>query len=426
MALPRFGSPSPIPSFNREFWRLRLPVLASIGVFIALFVWGRHHFGHLYQLWLILRIPALNQSFADTRTITHSINCLLAGGNPYVDRAFDPWHRVYNYPPLWLGLRYLGIRSTSTNWIGSLLAAAGLSACVALFRARTHTAAILVVLSMWCWPLLFAMERGNTDLVIFALLVFGILLIGPVRARSTTLLRCLLIVLLTVLKIYPVAAVVGLLRNRRAVLTASATALIAAAALVVTCGHDLHYILANTPKVTLTSFGSFPFLVALGSHWNPHLEQTLTQHDAWASLFALLAGTTAIVVGALGRSRLRSILPDIDIDSSRGFLALGGIAIYCLIFTRGAGYNYWLIFLLAPMMYLIEDLNHPQSRRSLPAALVLLAFLLSPYLDHPLIQELLDGVVFLGACIWIGATLMNHLHSANEASTRSTFAELTT
>jgi hypothetical protein len=396
-------------SRTKEFLRSRLPAFAAIAVLAALLGWGKHHFGHLFQMWLALRIPAISPTFADTRTITHSIDCLLSGRNPYIDRSFDPWLRLYNYPPIWLDLRYLGIRSSSTGWLATLFALSGLSACVAMFRARTRTAGALIFFAMLCWPLLFAIERGNTDLVLFALLVFGALAIEPERARSTSVLRGALIVLLTILKIYPIAAVVALIRNRRAVFSAALTAVVAVAALVLTCGHDLRYVLANTPQEISKSFGSFSFLMVVGRHLTSGFRQTIATHETLASVFGVAVGAAALVMGACWRIALQRALPVPDVKAARGFLAFSGLAIYCLAFVRGSSFDYRLIFLLAPLMYLIEDLNRKQSRRALPAALVLLALLWSPYLTHELVQEVLDLVVFAGASAWLGAALMTHL-----------------
>lgn len=377
----------------------------------ALLAWGRHHFGNFFHAWRALRIPANNPSFSDTRTITHSIDCLLSGRNPFIDRSFDPWHRLYNYPPIWLDLRYLGVRSTSSKLLGSLFAMAGLGACIAMFRARTWVTRAILFFAVLSWPLLFAIERGNCDLVIFALLIFGVLGTARLRSGWMTALRSLLIVLLTVLKIYPVAAVAAMVRSRRAILTASLTGVLAVAALIVTCGHDLHYVLANTPQEAGLSFGSFAFLLVMGRHLSSGFRHFIVTHESVATAFGLISGSIAAGLGALGRGRLRKALPEMDLNTARGFLAMCGLAIYCLSFARGSSYNYRLIFLLAPLMYLIEDLNRGESHRSLPAALVLLAFLWSPYLNSSSLQEVLDLAVFAVGCAWLGATLMNHLQA---------------
>ena len=55
--------------------------------------------GQRARSWRILRMPATDSTFADTITVTRSIDCLLSGRDPYVVRSFDPWHRVYIYRP---------------------------------------------------------------------------------------------------------------------------------------------------------------------------------------------------------------------------------------------------------------------------------------------------------------------------------------
>ena len=67
----------------------------------------------------MLQIPSTTPLFADTRTVTDSIDCVAKGQDPYVTRACDPFHRLYNYPPIWLDARYLGVSSRSSNFVGT-------------------------------------------------------------------------------------------------------------------------------------------------------------------------------------------------------------------------------------------------------------------------------------------------------------------
>ena len=390
----------------------RVPVFGAFSLLVLLLAIGKHHFGNIQRAWKMLGIPALEQTFADTRTITHSINCLLSGRNPYFDRSFDPWHRLYNYPPIWLDLRYLGIRASSTNWIGMALVLGGAAACALLFRARRWTSGVIIFAALLCWPFLFAIERGNTDLAIFAFLIFGLLAIERTGKRSWALRQGSLIVVLTVLKVYPVATVVAMVRNRRAIVAAACTAALAVAALVITCGHDLRLVLGNTPWMTVYSFGSYPFLHQIGTLSGGRLDALMDEHGALPSLFALVLGLLMFAAGAKRRTGLTAILPEIDLETARGCICLSGLAIYCLAFVLGCSFDYRLVFLFCPLMYLIEDLNRGTSHRSLLPALVILAFLWSPYLGETLVGELLDGIVYATGCVWIGATLTCNFHKA--------------
>ena len=385
----------------------RLPVIAALLIVLGGLAIGVHRYHHLPQAWQAFGVPALNFDFADTRTITHSIDCVLSGRDPYVDRSFDPWHRLYNYPPIWLQLRHLGVRSTSTRWVAGFFWAAFFCSCLALFRARNWITAATILLALLSWPVLFALERGNTDLLIFAMLTLGALWMARGGRLVSTLWQGVLIVVLTILKIFPVVTVVAMLRSRKMVWKASIVAIVAVVALAVTSGSELVPTLRNTPQVTFESFGSLPLSVRLGH-----------PADRWA--IAVILAVAGILIGLLGRDPLTRRLPRIDLYSARGFIAAAGLIIYGFVFFFGSSYDYRLIFLLCPLMYLVEELNQRITIGPLAASIVLLLFLWCARFEPGGPKEFLDAVVFLGTCAWLANTLRHTLgpHSPDRPTAR--------
>jgi hypothetical protein len=366
----------------------------------------------------MLHIPAIYPLFADTRGLTYSIDCLRSGQDPYLVGSFDPWHRPYNYPPIWLDLRYLGVTSHSSILIGIILACMTIAALLLLVRAQTWIAAIVVFCAATSRIVLFAVERGNTDEMIFFLLVLGFFLIQRQSPKIRSFLKGTLVVLLTILKIFPIAASIVLTRNRKGALAALLTAVLSIAALAATTGHHLSQIMANTPQVFLLSFGSLPFFVATCNHVSHTLSGFVQHHEKIASLVALLIAILSISAGVSYREQLDWFLPPLDFDQARGCIAVAGLAIFCLAFLRGSSYEYRLIFLLGPLACLVEDLNKRISLRSLPAAIVLLIFLWKPT-QMSLPFELLDGLVFATACAWLGTSLLDRLQIKDSTTTPS-------
>lgn len=389
-----------------SFVRSRLPVIAALAILLGGLTLGVHRYHHLPQAWEAFGLPALNIDFADTRTITHSIDCLLSGRDPYVERSFDPWHRLYNYPPIWLQLRHLGVRSTTTKWIGGLFAAAFFGSCFALFRARNWITGGIIFLALLSWPVLFALERGNNDLVIFSILTAGALWIERRGRRFVVLKRALLIVLMTVLKIYPVVTALALVRSRKLIWKAIATAVVAILALAATSGSKLLPTLRNTPQEYMFSFGSLPVSKTIHNLVHPNAPAAAPQHVLLTAIALALVG---IVVGLFGRDSLLRGLPHIDLYSARGFIAAAGLTIYGCIFFTGSSFDYRLIFLLCPLMYLIEELNARVSIAPLATALVLLFFLWSFRIGPHALKELLDGLIFIGTCAWLTDTMRRAL-----------------
>ena len=396
-----------------------MPVLAAVITVVALLAIGTYMRGNVTDAWRMISIPGNSPTFTDTRTITHSIDCLLTGQDPYTVRSFDPWHRVYNYPPIWLKARYLGVTSRSTNLIGTMLALTMACACLLLFRAKSWVSAFIIFFAMTSRAVLFAVERGNTDQLVFSLLVFGFFLIDRQQAKLKSLFTGLLIGLLTILKIYPVVTAVVFIRNRNGVVKALLTAVSSIAALVLTSGHSLPILLANTPQDTQLSFGALPFFVALGNHVSLASTSPISQHPKLASLGGMLLGTLSLTAALNYRDRVNQFLSQLDFDHARGRLAISGLAIFCFAFISGASYDYRLIFLLGVLAYLVDDLNNGNSRRSLPPAILILLLMWGPFylsLSH----EILDGLTFVVASAWLGASLLHRIiRSGRTASLQS-------
>jgi len=392
----------------------KLPVLAAVlAVLLALFV-GAHTRGSVDAAWRMLQIPSTTPLFADTRTVTYSIDCLAKGQDPYVARACDYWHRLYNYPPIWLDARLLGVTSRSSNLIGTAISILTVCALFLLFNARTWISAIVIFFAVTSQSLLFGVERGNIDQLIFFLLVVGFFWIEKRRAASKVYLSGSLIVLLTVLKIYPIVAVTLFLRYRNGFIKMLLVALLAITALFLTSEHRLPVIFANTPQMSDLTFGSYPFFVALSQHtvrlWRPIIE---ANHNI-ARIGAILLGSLAAAAGAIYGKRLNRFLPEIDFERARGCITVSCLAIFCFVFISGANFDYRLIFLLGVLAYLVEDLNEGVSIRSWPFALIILILLWKPfYLSFP--HELLDGIVFVTASAWLGNSLLSRMSSRSTA-----------
>jgi hypothetical protein len=370
----------------------------------------------------MLEIPSTTPLFADTRTVTDSIDCLARGQDPYVTRACDPWHRLYNYPPIWLDARFLGVASRSSNFIGTGLSILSVCVLLLLFNARSWISALIIFLAVVSPSLLFAVERGNIDQLIFFLLVIGFFWIEHRRALSSVYFSGLLIVLLTVLKIYPIVAATLFLRYRSGVMKTLLVAVFAFTALLLTSGHRLATIFANTPQEAEATFGSYPFFLTIIQHTVPSWRPIIEARPIIAKIAAILLGSLAATGGAIYGGRFERFLPGIDFERARGCITVSCLAIFCFVFSAGANFNYRLIFLLGVLAYLVDDIDQGVSERvslrSLPVAILILLLLWKPFrlfLPH----ELLDGTVFVIASAWLGNSLLSRRSSGSTALTPS-------
>jgi Glycosyltransferase family 87 len=383
---------------------LRLPVFAAIATIVVVLAIGTYMRGSVADAWHLFRIPTLAPLFADTRGITHSIDCLLAGQDPYKVGSFDPWNRPFNYPPIWLQLRHLGVTSRSSNLIGTMMAIITAGACLLLFRAKTWWSALIIFFALTSRTILFTLERGNVDQLIFSLMVFGFFLIDRQRVELRSLFSGLLIGLLTILKVYPVVAAVIFIHRKNGMMKVILTATLSIAALVLTSGSRLPAVFANTPRGTTFSFGSIPFFIAIGNHTLHASTPFILSHRGAAPIGAIILASLSVMAAFLFSDRLDQFLPRLDFDHARGRLAISGLAIFCFAFIFGSSYDYRIMFLLTVVAWLTEDLNNNVSLRSLPAAILILLLMWAP-LEFPLYHEVPDGLVFVLASAWLGKSL---------------------
>ncbi|HET9792698.1 MAG TPA: hypothetical protein VFR08_15495, partial [Candidatus Angelobacter sp.] len=248
--------------------------------------------------------------------------------------------------------------------------------------------------------------------------IAGIFLISRLRPGIAALAMAFLVAFLTGLKVYPAAAVVILLRNRKALWTVALTAVGAVGALLLAGGRHLFLALSNTPQLSKGAFGSYPFFIELGHSAFPFLVKPVNAHHVLASIGALILFVGSAAWAILSRDRIASILPPIDFAQPRGLITLSCLAIFCLAFVAGANFFYRLIFLLGVLAYLIEDLNKGTSWRSLAAGITIVLFLWMPG-RFIMMHELLDGLAFVGASAWLSSTLwkclMGEHSTANDA-----------
>src|SRR3954469_16092212 len=69
----------------------RRPVLVAAAILLLGLFLGVRITGTIASAWEAAGVPALTRSFADTRTITHAIECRENGRDPFIDTSCDPW-----------------------------------------------------------------------------------------------------------------------------------------------------------------------------------------------------------------------------------------------------------------------------------------------------------------------------------------------
>ena len=300
-------------------------------------------------VWRAVGVPSLTPYFIDVRVITSGLVTLHNGGDPLVSNPFDPMNRTLNYPRIWLALFSLsGINDQNVAAVGIGLSALFLL-CVShmIINSSYGLEAWVVLIAALSIAPLFAIERGNTDLLIFSLVYFGC-----VTRRNY--LRPLTFAIAAVLKIYPfVAMIVDLIRRP----LKKRTLPIITASLVVGVFlwqlHDLDLIRHSTPISSSSSFGVVS-IVEQAKLYAARFGLPLHQLNlfglpvrlsCWliACLFVVFAWFKPIRSDEIIKSSPRS---------SEMFTVFG--ALYAFCFAVGSNWDYRLILLIPTLPFALS------------------------------------------------------------------------
>ena len=328
--------------------RRRLPTLVGAAFFllmVALYLGATRAYDLLVAIW---GIEPFAYPFVDTDTVLSAVRCLRVGVDVYVANPCDPLARVYDYSPAWMALAALPIGHGALVPIGLGLDLAFLAALLLLPAARTRRGAWLVAAGVVSSATLFAVERGNNDLVLFVLAAGAATLVT--RSRRWRLVGYALALLAGLLKYYPLTMMALAARERPARFVAVALASIAVAALFAWgCWSDLSRALRLIP--TGSPFGNMFGAVTVAQglaerHLIPAAAVTPTR----------LAMTVAAAIAAAwwsSRPGLRRAVRDLDAREHAFLLAGALLVLGCFLAAQNIGYRaVHLLLVLPPLIAL--------------------------------------------------------------------------
>lgn len=295
------------------------------------------------------------------------------GWDPFAPNPLDPEGRPFLYSTWWL---WRGLNRADTDWLGYLLVAATLVAALLIWRVRSWREALVGGRMLLSPAWLLAIYRANSDLVIFVLLVVTVRALQH-SSRLGRALGALLVGTMAVLKYFPAAAIIGLLRapRRREVL-----ALLAMAAGMVLLGWSS----LEPALAAITRYGAFVTnSVGLQAFGRSVLAGSLSPFAPPA--VAGLLGLTAMAAG-YQLARAQTGFGAGSAESEQRFMTsavFGAVLLAC--FLIGTSYLYKLVFLWALLPWLMRDAADELGRRR---TLWLLALLLA--------AAWIDGLAVMG------------------------------
>ncbi|WP_221031052.1 hypothetical protein [Actomonas aquatica] len=367
------------PSRSR-FWRTPVWGLVAAGLLVTGLLLTKGP----YATWQWWGFVASNPAFYDTQVITAGAESFREGHDPLRENPADLGGRPLNYPRIWHQLFALGIDRSDTPILGGFMLG-----CFLL------TLALFVHLvrgpPAWWWfgailspAILLGLERGNTDILAFALVAAATCLTAVGRSRAASA----AIVFAGALKLFPFAAAPLLLGgSRRRAPWLVFLSIIIGLLYVLANRDDLQLIRDATPLTYYLSFGYLAF--GLGAE--QHFGFTVATLPLWVPVLLLAIATLIPAVRSLraAPSPAPDTAPDLALT---GFL--GGTSIYLASFLLGSSFNYRLTFLLLVLPQLHRWLRSPAHR---PFAVVALACTYLVWwfpLPQP-VNPFADGLVFV-------------------------------
>jgi hypothetical protein len=338
-----------------------------------------------------LGVHALPESFADLRIFAFAQSVVAKGGDPYDSGARDSFGRSYNYPRIWLTFMRFSNRDAAVDAVGVSLAVVSLAALLAFWGPCRSPLRAAALGGLLCLPAVqLGVVRGNTDLLIVALVAAACLLAARTAVAGSILLCA------AVLKLYPCMAFGALAQNRtRGRMRAIGWLLLLFLLYLAVTADNTRAALRNTPDTM--------WILSYGAHVVPSAWAMICSRNGWGSpnpeflvtgarLLAALLIALGIVLGLRGRSRRKRDCADATRQAENGIRTpqegpelagesphvLGFSAatwIYAGTFVAGSNFDYRLVFLLLAVPQLLVWAASPKI--SLLAVLALAALVLS-------------------------------------------------
>lgn len=330
------------------------------GAIVALFflVFTSFSYIHGSAPWTTVGVNAYKTKFEDLQSVTSSWDCTRKGIQAFPHNPCDPQLRPANYPRVWVHLGVFGLGLGDTVALGVVLGFVFYIAALLVPGRLSAREGVLYAALLLAPATLLGVERGNVDLLMFALVVLGIGLVrrSPWGGAGP-------IVLAGALKLFPAFALAVLVR-RRARWAALGASVVVLAVYAVATLDDIRTLRSVIPRVVENSYGAGVVSQALneaGVSWaqSASAVRYIRLGVIAAGLLAALAlGVLAHPHGTVPRSELR-------LDA---FWA--GAAVYAGTYLFGNNFDYRLVFLILCVPQLCTWAREGDSPAPWPAAAI--------------------------------------------------------
>ncbi|HLF72885.1 MAG TPA: hypothetical protein VI524_00945 [Anaerolineales bacterium] len=325
------------------------------------------------QTWELWRVPTESPPFSDFRLIPGSAETFRMGIEPSARNPGDPHKRKFNYPTFWRLFFYTGITQADTIWISVLMIILFFTGVFLFPQKLLVSGALWMLLVIFSPAAMLLYERGNVDLIVFALCAAIV-----VATDYSPYAAVALLIAGTIIKLFPFFGVSVLLREpkRKFIWLAAACSLVLLIYMSVTwdsvsAAWDL------TMRGKEISYGANVFFYRYGTALSTFLSQWFrdAQIDGILKIGPIILALGLALTAGISGMRNRQPLAN---SSQRNLAAFRmGASIYIGTFLLGNNWDYRLAFLILLLPQLLEWTRSPVSRYRSIARISLIAVLVS-------------------------------------------------
>jgi Glycosyltransferase family 87 len=309
----------------------RLLAVAIVAVFFVSLVVVDSTTGSAH--WTKFGVGAGPTNFLDTGALTSAWECVRRGVEAFPINQCDPLGRPFDYPRWVSRLTFLGLGEGDTEALGVLIASLFYVAALLVTGPLTLGEGLLYAVMLLSPPVLLGVERGNGDLLMFALVALGVGLV-----RRSAWLGGAPIAFAAAAKLYPALALAILFRKRSRFAAGAFWAALFVVYVALTL-HDIRVELHQIPAPITNAFGAAVIPDALRANGVSWMQSAAAVREMRFGVI-LEAVALAVVLALFGRRRA----PSADELRLDGFCA--GAAVYVGSYAFESNFDYRLIFLL--------------------------------------------------------------------------------
>ncbi len=315
--------------------------------------------------------------FLDTHAVLSALQCTARGFDTYQANPCDVLTRAFVYSPMILDAAAVRVALAWTDGIGIALAIAFFIAVASLPAPRGGREWAVMTAACFSTMSVFAIERGNIDVLIFVLMASAVHLVrGRPAARGA---GYAVIVFAALLKYYPIVAMIAALRERpRRFLAIAALSAAVGALFLAHYWHGLHEAMTRVPGGSYFTdfFGAANLAFGLATLLSPLAEK-------WPASTPFLAVLPWLILALLIASCVRQALailagddPLKKLSEPRALFLVVGAIVIASCFLAGQSIDYRGIFFLMLLPGLLTLARLPEGGQRFGVTVALIVFLM--------------------------------------------------